>query len=359
MARIDSFLRLVVEQSASDLHFHSGNPPIIRHDGDLVTLPFRTLSDLECRRFLTEIMSPEQRASFEKEQEIDFVYSIPEVGRFRANVFTQAHGVGGVFRVIPAQIPSLDHLQIPPVLKKLADSANGLVLVTGPTGSGKTTTLAAAIDYVNRTSKRHIITIEDPIEFLHTPAECVITQRQVGMHAESFASALRSALRESPDVVVVGEMRDLETINLALSAAETGVLVFGTLHSNSAAKAVDRIIDAFAEEQQDQIRAALSVLLKGVVAQQLCKRATGEGRVAAFEVLLQTYAVSHMIREGKTHQIEGYLQSVENDGSGIQSLDTCLLRFIREGLVSLDEAIKLANNQESVRRLAAELVPEE
>jgi twitching motility protein PilT len=358
MARLDSFLRLVVEQQASDLHFHGGNVPIIRHDGDLVPLPFRMLSDLEVRRFLTEIMLPDQRATFEREQELDFIYSLHGVGRFRTNVFTQAQGIGAVFRVVPAEIPSFNHLQIPAVLKKLADSTNGLVLVTGPTGSGKTTTLAAAVDYINRNSKRHVITIEDPIEFLHEPVECVLTQRQVGMHAESFASALRSALRESPDVVVVGEMRDLETITLALSAAETGVLVFGTLHSNSAAKAVDRIVDAFGEEQQDQIRGALSVLLKGVIAQQLCKKASGEGRVAAFEVLLQSYAVSHMIREGKVHQIEGHLQSVENDGSGMQSLDTCLFRFVREGLITLDEGVRTANNPEALRKLVAEL-PEE
>jgi twitching motility protein PilT len=355
MARLDSFLRLVVEQQASDLHFHSGNVPIIRHDGDLLPLPFRSLSDLECRRFLTEIMTLPQRTAFEREQEVDFVYEIPAVARFRTNVFTQAHGVGAVFRVIPPTVPSFDEMRLPAVLKKLADSANGLVLVTGPTGSGKTTTLAAMVDYINRSSRRHVITIEDPIEFIHEPAQCVITQRQVGEHAETFAGALRSALRESPDVVVVGELRDLETISLALSAAETGVLVFGTLHSNSAAKAVDRIVDAFSEEQQDQIRGALSVLVKGVVAQQLCKRASGDGRVAILEVLLQTYAVSHMIREGKVHQIDGYLQSVENDGSGMQSLDTALFKYVREGLITLDEALKVANSPDTLRRLASEL----
>jgi twitching motility protein PilT len=358
MARLDSFLRLVVEQQASDLHFHAGTTPIIRHDGDLLPLPFRGLSDQECRRFLLEIMTPAQRAAFEKDQEIDFVYSIPQVGRFRTNVFTQAHGAGAVFRVIPPNIPSFEALNLPPVLKKLADSANGLVLVTGPTGSGKTTTLAALIDYINRNSNRHIITVEDPIEFIHEQAQCVLTQRQIGQHAESFSSALRSALRESPDVVIVGEMRDLETISLALSAAETGVLVFGTLHSNSASKAVDRVVDAFAEEQQDQVRGALSVLLKGVVAQQLCKRASGEGRVAALEIMLQTYAVSHMIREGKVHQIDGYLQSMENDGSGMQSLDTALFRFMREGLITTEEAMKFANMPENLRKMASEL-PEE
>jgi twitching motility protein PilT len=345
----------VVDQQASDLHFHSGNVPIIRHDGDLVPLPFRNLSDLEARRFLVEIMTEHQRAAFERDQEIDLVYALPGIARFRANVFTQAHGVGAVFRVIPPRVPSFEELRLPPVLKKLADSANGLVLVTGPTGSGKTTTLAAIVDYINRNSRRHIITIEDPIEFIHEPAQCVLTQRQVGEHAESFASALRSALRESPDVVVVGEMRDLETISLALSAAETGVLVFGTLHSNSAAKAIDRIVDAFPDEQQDQIRSAVSVMLKGVVAQQLCKRSSGEGRVAALEILLQTYAVSHMIREGKVHQIDGYLQSVENDGSGMQALDTALFKAVREGLVPLEEAAKVANMPDNLRRLASEL----
>lgn len=355
MARLDSFLRLVVEQQASDLHFHAGNVPIIRHDGDLVPLPFRSLSDLECRRFLLEIMSPAQRTAFDRDQEIDFVYSMPEVGRFRTNVFVQARGAGAVFRVIPPSIPSFEELNLPAAVARLAESANGLVLVTGPTGSGKTTTLAAVVDYINRNSRRHIITVEDPIEFIHEPSQCVITQRQVGEHAESFAGALRSALRESPDVVVVGEMRDLETITLALSAAETGVLVFGTLHSNSAAKAVDRVVDAFQEEQQDQIRGALSVLLKGVVAQQLCKKASGEGRVAALEIMLQTYAVSHMIREGKVHQIDGYLQSVENDGSGMQSLDTALFKFVREGIVTLEEAMTVANLPENLRRLASEL----
>ncbi len=358
MARLDSFLRLVVEQSASDLHFHAGVVPLIRHDGDMVPLPFRPISDLEARRFILEILSPEQRAIFEREQDLDFVYSMPGVGRFRTNIFMQARGVGAVFRVIPPVVPDFEKLGLPKVLKKLAESANGLVLVTGPTGSGKTTTLAAIVDYVNRTSKRHIITIEDPVEFLHEPRESVTTQRQVGLHAESFAAALRSALRESPDVVVVGEMRDLDTINLALSAAETGVLVFGTLHSNSAAKAVDRIVDAFPEEQQDQARGAMSVLLRGVVAQQLCKKASGEGRVAALEILVQSYAVSHMIREGKIHQIEGHLQSAENDGSGMQSLDTCLLGYIREGLITVEEAALVANYPDNIRKLAAELQEE-
>src|SRR5712664_2143290 len=299
MARIDSFLRLVAEQGASDLHFHAGNVPIIRHEGELMPLPFRVLSDVETSRFLLELLGEEQQAQFEKTQETDFVYSIEGVARFRANIFVQSQGLGAVFRVIPNKVPTLEELQLPLAVKRLTQLGNGLVLVTGPTGSGKSTSLAAMVDEINKTSQRHVISIEDPIEFLHQPIKGAITQRQVGKHAESFSGALRSALRESPDVVVIGEMRDLETITLALSATETGVLVFGTLHTNSAAKAIDRIIDAVGEDGRDQMRAVLSVLLRGVISQQLCKRANSDGRVAALEILLQNYAVAHMIRDNK------------------------------------------------------------
>jgi twitching motility protein PilT len=232
------------------------------------------------------------------------------------------------------------------------------VLVTGPTGSGKSTTLAAMVDHVNKHSERHIISIEDPIEYLHRPVKSAVTQRQVGKHAESFAGALRSALRESPDVLVVGEMRDLETIQLAISAAETGVLVIGTLHANSAAKAIDRIIDVIPEESREQIRSTLSVLMRGVVSQHLVRRATGEGRAAVVEILLQNYAVAHLIREGKTFQIDAYLESASNDGSGVQSLDTCIYRHIRDGLISVEEGLKIANQPESIRKLASELPDE-
>jgi twitching motility protein PilT len=227
LARLDSFLRLVVEQKASDLHFHSGVVPLIRHDGDLVPLNFRALSDTDARRFLLEILTPEQRTSFDRDQELDFIYNLPEVGRFRANLFQQARGIGSVFRIIPNRLPTIEELYLPPVVKKLTQLQNGLVLISGPTGSGKTTTLAALVHEINKTSSRHIITIEDPIEYVHSPLQSVVTQRQVGRHVESFSSALRSSLRESPDVVVTGEMRDLETIQVALQAAETGVLVFG------------------------------------------------------------------------------------------------------------------------------------
>ena len=355
MPRIDSFLRLVAEQGASDLHFHAGNVPIIRHEGELMPLPFRILSEVETGRFLLELLGEEQRAQFEKTREVDLVYSIEGVARFRVNIFVQSHGLGAVFRVIPNKVPTLDELNLPLALRRLTQLTNGLVLVTGPTGSGKSTTLAAMVDEINKTSQRHVISIEDPIEFLHKPIKGAITQRQVGKHAESFSSALRSALRESPDVLVVGEMRDLETIQLAISAAETGVLVIGTLHSNSAPKAIDRIIDVIPEESRDQVRSTLSVLLRGVVSQHLAKHATGEGRVAVMEVLLQSYAVSNLIRENKVFQIDGYLDAASCDGSGMQSLDASLFKLVKQGEVTLEEALKLANQPESLKRLAAEL----
>jgi len=355
VARIDSFLRLVAEQGASDLHFHAGNVPIVRHEGELMPLPFRVLSEVETGRFLLELLGDEQRAQFEKTQEADLVYSIEGVARFRVNIFVQSQGLGAVFRVIPNKVPTLEELNLPPAVKRLTQLSNGLVLVTGPTGSGKSTTLAAMVDEINKSSQRHLISIEDPIEFLHKPIKSAITQRQVGKHAESFSSALRSALRESPDVLVVGEMRDLETIQLAISAAETGVLVIGTLHSNSASKAIDRIMDVIPEESRDQVRSTLSVLLRGVISQHLAKHASGEGRVAVMEVLVQSYAVSNLIRENKVFQIDGYLDTASYDGSGMQSLDACLFKLLKQGEVTLDEALKLANQPESLKRLAAEL----
>ncbi len=346
---------MVSEQKASDLHFHAGTTPMIRHDGDLVELPFRPLGDDETRRFLYEVLTPSQKEAFEADGELDFAYDLEGVARFRVNLMVQSRGPGAVFRIIPNAIPTLDDLGLPPSLKKLGRLANGLVLVTGPTGSGKTTTLAAMISEINRTAAKHIITVEDPIEFVHDPIQCVVTQRQVGTHVKGFDTALRSSLRESPDVLVVGEMRDFETVSLALQAAETGVLVFGTLHTNSAAKAVDRIADVFPEEQQEQARGLLSVLLKGVVAQTLCKRASGEGRVAALEILLANYAVSNMIRENKTFQIDSYLQSGESIQQGMKSLDLALRDLVRERIIEIDEALSYANNPEALRELTADL----
>jgi twitching motility protein PilT len=358
MARLDSFLRIVAEQQASDLHFHAGNVPVIRHDGELMDLPFRALSAQETERFLREVLTDAQWATLQTEKQLDLMYALPEVGRFRGNVFVQSHGLGAVFRIIPDEVPTLDRLGVPPVLKRLTQLGNGLIVVTGPTGCGKTTTLAAMIHEINQTSQRHIITIEDPIEFVHQPRESVITQREVGRHVESFASGLRSALREAPDVLVVGEMRDQETVQLALAAAETGILVFGTLHTNSAAKAIDRIIDVVPEETREQSRGVLSVLLRGVIAQHLVRRASGDGRIAVAEILLQSYAVANMIRENKTHQVEGHLQTASYDGSGAQSLDHCLFQYIQEGHITLEDALSVADYPDQLKKLVAGL-PEE
>jgi twitching motility protein PilT len=354
LARIDSFLRLVADQKASDLHFHSGAPPTIRFDGDLLALPFRTLSDSETKRFLDEILTAEQKEILSAQGQVDVLYALPQVGRFRASIFNQARGPSAVFRVIPGSIPTLDDLGLPPSIEKLARMQNGLVLVTGPTGSGKSTTLAALVRQINEKFPRHIITVEDPIEYVHEPVKSRITQRQVGKHVENFGAALRSALREAPDVLVIGEMRDSETIQLALSAAETGVLVFGTLHTNTAARAVDRILDTLAEEVRDHARGVMSVLLRAVIAQRLLRRSTGEGRVAAVEVLYGSTALGNMIREGKTHQIEGMLQSA-NDPHGSQGFDNSVFRLARERLVTSDEAIAFARVPDALRRRLAEM----
>lgn len=355
MPRIDSFLRLVVEQRASDLHFTAGSVPLIRHHGELVPLPFRVLSEAEARKFLAEMLTAEERDKLETEQELDLLYSLPGVGRFRANVFVQNNGWGAAFRIIPDSPPNLEDLGFPWSVGGLCALQNGLVLIGGPTGSGKTTTLAAIVNEINKTARKHIVTIEDPIEFLHEPVLSAITQRQVGAHIDSFAEALRSALRESPDVLVVGEMRDAETLNLAVQAAETGVLVFGTLHTSSAAKTLTRAVDMALEENREQLRSSLSVLLKGVIAQHLLRRSGGEGRIAAVEVLLNNPAVASMIRDNKVPQIDSYLQSISLD-SGMQGLEGCLSRYVRDGLIDLEEACRLSTAPEVLKKEAQSLM---
>ncbi len=349
MARIDSFLRLVVEQKASDLHFHAGHPPLVRLNGDLVALPFRELSDEEARRFVFEILSEPQREALARDCGLDFVYELPGAARFRGSLFLKNRGLGAVFRVVPYEVPQLSALHFPESVARLASLSHGLVLVTGPTGSGKTTTLAALVHEINQNQRRHIITVEDPIEFIHPPAAGIVTQREVGTHTESFASALRSALRESPDVLVVGELRDQETVALALSAAETGALVFGTLHTNAAAKSVHRIIDMMPPEAREQARGVISIQLRAVIAQRLCKRSGGDGRVAVFEILLQDVAVSNMIREDKLHQLDAHLQSMNPETSGMQSLDRALLDLLKAGQVDLADALRLASYPERLR----------
>jgi twitching motility protein PilT len=354
---LDAFLELVVDQQASDLHFSSGAAPTVRFNGDLYPIPFRVLSDPEARRFLFEVMTPEQRARFDERQELDFAYELPGFARFRANVFEHRGGIGAVFRVIPEKVPTLTDLRLPPSLRRLTAYTDGLVLFTGPTGSGKTTTQAAIIQEINRTRPLHILTIEDPIEFLHKEELSVITQRQVGSHTQSFHDALRSALRESPDVLLVGEMRDFETISLALGAAETGVLVFGTLHTGAAANAVDSIVDVFPEEQAEQVRGSVSVTLKAVVAQRLVKVADGSGRVAAVETLFNNTAVAHMIREGKSHQIDAYLQQRDPTG-GNRSLDQALLALVRARRVTTEEAVAQARYPAVFMQSTEEIGPE-
>ena len=354
MARIDSFLRLVVEQRASDLHLRAGYVPFVRYVGELHPLPFRVLSQEEVLRLLSEIMNAEDTERFRAGEETDFAYTLSdEGGRFRAHVFHHSNGAGAVFRVVPRDAPTLDGLQMPPVLRSIAKETSGLVLVTGPTGSGKTTTLAAFINEINIGFQKHIITIEDPIEFVHEPKKSVITQRQVGIHAESFASALKSALREAPDVIVVGEMRDLETVQLALSAAETGALVFATLHTRNSARAIDRILDICSEESIEQVRNGLAVSLRAVVAQCLCRQVSGDALVPAVEVLLNGHAVAHMIRESKLHQLESWLRSPERRQSGMQSLEGHAAELCEQGIISREEAARIANQGESSGSTAA------
>ncbi len=338
MARIDSFLRLVVEQKASDLHFCAGSRPVIRYNGDLIHVKFRKLSAHETRRFILEILTDEQQAEFEENQDLDFAYELPDVGRFRVNLYTQSEGVAAAFRVIPDRPPNLEDLKLPSSLERFVDLESGLVLVTGPTGCGKSTTLAGIVNAINHRHRKHILTIEDPIEFVYNPASSVVSQRQVGRDVDSFAAALRASFRESPDVVLVGELRDNETISLAITLAATGTLVFGTLHTSSAARSVDRIIDSYAEEQQDQIRGMLSMSLKGVVSQRLCKTVDGLSRVAAVEMLTWSFAVSNLIREGKTHQLRSLIQTADTRSTGMETMDQCLLRLMIRGRITPEEA---------------------
>jgi twitching motility protein PilT len=330
------------EAGASDLHLSAGMPPMIRQRGEMVRANLPPLSVEDARSMIYEIMTPEQRAVFETHHEIDFGFEIPNVARFRANVFTQRRGPGAVFRVIATKIRTLDDLGTPPVLRELATKERGLVLVTGPTGSGKSTTLAAMVDYLNSNRQGHIITIEDPIEFVHESKSCLINQREVGAHTKDFATALRSALREDPDCLLVGELRDLETTSLAITAAETGHLVFGTLHTNSAAKTIDRLIDVFPADRQSQVRTMLSESLEGVIAQSLIPTADGKSRVAALEILVGIPALRNLIREDKTAQILSIMQV--GTQHGMQTLDQALKDLVTSGKITREEALKRTTN---------------
>jgi twitching motility protein PilT len=341
MAKIDSFFNLMLEQKASDLHLSSGNPPILRINGELQRVDYPPLESDGLKAMLYEIAPDYKIKTFEETGDVDFGYEIANISRMRVNFFNQKNGIAAVFRQIPTKVLSFEDFEkmdspLPPVLKKFAMLHRGLIVVTGPTGSGKSTTLAAMVDYANKNRTDHIITVEDPIEFVHESKNCLVNHREAGVHTKSFASALRGALREDPDIVMVGEMRDLETIELAITAASTGHLVFGTLHTQSAAKTVDRMIDVFPADQQNKIRATLSESLRGIVAQNLFKRIDKKGRVAALEVLVFTTAIANLVREGKTHQLPGMLQVGKKLGN--QPLDDSIMDHLKMKRVAPEEA---------------------
>ena len=337
LVRIEGLFRMMVEEGCSDLHLSTGSPPLFRKDGDIVSLTDEAaLTSDETRSLLSSITPLHKRAEFDERNDTDFAYEIPDLARFRCNLFMDHKGMGGVFRVIPAEIITVEDLGLSPQIIDLCFLSKGLVLVTGPTGSGKSTTLAALIDHINCNRTDHILTIEDPIEFVHHNKKCLINQREVGVHTNGFKVALRAALREDPDVVLVGELRDLETMAIAIETAETGHLVFGTLHTNTAASTVDRIIDQFPADRQAQIRAMLSESLKGVISQTLLKK-KGGGRVAALEFLYVNTAVSNLIREGKTFQIPSIMQS--NKAAGMKMLNVALVELVQAGQVEVKEAL--------------------
>ena len=347
MARIDSFFKLMGEQKASDLHLSTNNPPMLRINGELVRVDYPPLQNDELKAMVYEIAPEGKIKIFEETSDVDFGYEVPGMARYRANFFQQKYGISAVFRLIPSTVLTVEDLGLPPVLKKFPLLKKGLVLVTGPTGSGKSTTLAAMMDYANLQRHDHIITVEDPIEFVHRSQNCLVQHREVGVHTRSFAAALRGALREDPDILLVGEMRDLETIELALTAAATGHLVFGTLHTSSAAKAVDRIIDVFPTNQQNQIKATLAESLKGVIAQNLFKRIDTPGRVAALEILVVDMAIANLVREGKTHQIPGMIQVGKKKGN--QPLDDAIMEHLRHTRISPEEAYDKAIDKKKFR----------
>lgn len=347
MAQIDAFFKMMHELGASDLHLSSGSQPIIRLQGEMQRVKYKVLEHEELKKMLYEITPENKVKTFEETGDVDFSYEVAHLARYRANFFLQKRGIGAVFREIPQKILSIDDLGLPGILKNLALLPKGLVLVTGPTGSGKSTTLAAIIDYVNKIRKDHILTIEDPIEFVHEPQNCLINQREVGRDTMSFSAALRGALREDPDIILVGEMRDLETIQLALEAAETGHLVFATLHTISASKTVDRIIEVFPGDLQGQIRSGLADSLRAIIAQNLFKRVDRPGRVAGIEILIATPAVRNLIRENKIFQINSVIETGKK--YGMQSLDDAILKLLTAGIIDPEQAYNKAATKSKFR----------
>jgi twitching motility protein PilT len=347
LTSIDDLLEQMVEHGASDLHVTVGSPPAFRVRGQIARAEgYDALSADDTRTLLYRILSSEQQKNFELKRQLDFAYSMPGLARFRVNVYYQREAVGAAFRLIPQEIKTLEELSLPPVLHTLSEKPRGLVLVTGPTGSGKSTTLAAIIDEINRSRAEHILTVEDPIEFVHRHKRCIVNQREIGPDTPSFAEALKAALRQDPDVILVGEMRDLETISTALTAAETGHLVFGTLHTQSAPSTIDRIIDVFPPEQQEQVRIMIAGSLQAVVTQTLLPTADGNGRVAALEVLLPDDAVRNLIRQAKTEQIYSVMQT--NTARGMQTMEQALADLALRSIVHIDEALSRSSRADQL-----------
>ena len=342
---IDDLLRLIVDKQGSDLHLTVGSPPMLRLQGKLWPTDVPVLTAKETRRLVFQFLNNDQRERFERDLELDISYELEKVARYRCNIFMSRLGIGAVFRVIPTDIKTLQDLKLPPILGDLARRNKGLILVTGPTGSGKSTTLAAMVDQVNTERQDHILTIEDPIEFVHKHKACIVNQREIGLNTRSFANALRSALREDPDIILVGEMRDYETISLAVTAAETGHLVFATLHTPSAAQSVDRIVDVFPAHQQDQIRTQLADALQGIIAQQLIPTVDGMSRAVALEILINTPAVANLIRDNKTFQLTSIMQTSKQ--AGMQTMDQSLLDLVKQRKISPQEAYRRAYDKKS------------
>jgi twitching motility protein PilT len=352
MAAIDELFKEMKDRGASDLHLFVGLPPILRLKGEMTRTEGPILTSESNRKLIYEILSKEQISTLEKNRDLDLAYEIKGVARFRCNVLFTHRGIAAVFRIIPTKILTIEELGLPDALLTIAGFARGLVVVTGPTGSGKSTTLAAIIDHINKSRDAHILTIEDPIEFVHPNIKCLITQREVGAHTHSFSNALRVATREDPDIILVGEMRDLETISLALDCASLGILVFGTLHTNSAAKTIDRIIDAFPSDQQGQIRSMLGDSLVAVVAQQLLRTSDGKGRCAANEILLGSAALANLIREGKISQIPSLIQT--KTGEGMQTMDQALMKLIKEERITGEAAYEKAHDKDLFAKMISQ-----
>jgi twitching motility protein PilT len=349
---LQQLLKAMVEKGASDLHLTTGSPPQLRIDGSLVPLRTNALNPVETKQLCYSVLTDQQKMRFEEDLELDFSFGVRGLSRFRGNLYMQRGAVGGAFRTIPFQIRAFQELGLPQVLEELCNKPRGLVLVTGPTGSGKSTTLAAMIDKINREQHYHIVTIEDPIEYLHSHKSCLINQREVGTDTRGFKQSLKHILRQDPDVVLIGEMRDLETIEAALVTAETGHLVFATLHTNSAAQTINRIIDVFPANQQSQIRAQLSFVLEGVIAQSLVPKADGQGRVPAMEIMIPNAAIRNLIREDKIHQIYSQMQ-IGQGKSGMQTLNPCLAALFLKRLVSLEEAVAHSADPDELQQIIA------